>query len=101
MDNDTEVKCRKAGMTFLPIIFETHGGGWGGGTVQLLRNIAQAQRARGVWAPEGVDNRIAQRVSVSLQREVARAILNRQVMAARVRMAPPDVVVEADERMEM
>ena len=43
----------------------------------MVNFITRGQKARGLWAPEGISNRVAQRISTSLHRESARAILFR------------------------
>ena len=78
---DTLGKCEAAGFSFLPIVFEAHGGGGGAQTRKTLGFIGHQLAAAGDWCPEGPPLRLAQRVSCSLQRETARAILRR--------MAPP------------
>ena len=95
--NDTEDRCTRAGLTFQPAIFETHSGGWVGGSAKVVNFITKGQQARGLWAPEGIANRVAQRISTSLHRESARAILFRLNGARRLRAlrTPPAVVENA------
>ena len=73
----TEEKCHAAGFSFLPVVFEAHGGGWGTQTRRTLGFLGQQLSATGEWCREGTPLRLAQRVSCSLQRETARAILRR------------------------
>ena len=68
--------CR---FSFVPLVFEAHGGGWGAQTRKSLGFVSQQLRAAGDWCREGIPLRLAQRVSCSLQREAARAILRRLV----------------------
>ena len=68
-------------MQFTPVVFEAHAGGWGLATRHVIGAIAK-QEVTGKWYREGVSLVIAQRVSMSLQRESARAVLRR--------LAPPE-----------
>ena len=61
----------------MPIVFEAHGGGWGTQARKSLGFIGHQQAAAGEMCPEGAPLRMAQRISCSLQRENARAILRR------------------------
>ena len=79
---DTEQKCQVAGFSFLPLVFEAHGGGWGTQARKTLGFIGHQSAAIGEWCPEGTPLRLAQRVSCSLHRETARAILRRLDPAA-------------------
>ena len=54
-----------------------NGGGWGTQTRRTLGFLGQQLSATGEWCREGAPLRLAQRVSCSLQRETARAILRR------------------------
>ena len=74
---ETDSKCRAEGLTFTPVIFEAHGGGWGVEARRVLARIAAAQTSRGAWCAQGHSLRIAQRVSSSLHRDNARAVLLR------------------------
>jgi hypothetical protein len=74
---NTLQKVTNEGMQFTPLIFEAHAGGWGIATRQTIGTIAQHQEVCGVWYREGASLIIAQRVSIALQRETARAILRR------------------------
>jgi len=69
--------CTREGFTFTPTIFEAHGGGWGVEARRVAGLIAHHQRIRGQWCPEGHALKVAQRISTSLHRENARAILKR------------------------
>ena len=74
---ETDSKCRAEGLAFTPVIFEAHGGGWGVEARRVLARIAAAQTSRGAWCAQGHSLRIAQRVSSSLHRDNARAVLLR------------------------
>ena len=84
-------------MHFEPVIFETHGGGWAGGAAALVRFIAQGQKARGLWTTEGLATRTAQRLSISLCRESARAVHERVAAIRRVAVARPPVVITGED----
>jgi hypothetical protein len=79
---DTDKQVSEQGMKFTPIIFEAHAGGWGLAARQIIGSIAKHQEVAGRWFREGASLVIAQRVSMSLQRECARAVLRR--------LAPPE-----------
>ena len=74
---DTDKLCSQAGLAFTPMVLEAHGGGFSGIVRGILDRIAGASAA--VCSDEvGASSlRIAQRISCSLHRENARAILRR------------------------
>jgi hypothetical protein len=74
---DTDELCKLQGFVFAPLVVEAHGGGWSGALRKTVDNIARRQRA--VWSEGGetVSLRIAQRLSICLQAENARAVLRR------------------------
>ncbi len=74
---DTDRLCREAGFKFTPLIFEAHGGGWSGSTRKVLDALARGQSAAWLVGQEPASLRIAQRISASLHRENARAVLRR------------------------
>ena len=74
---DTKRKCLEVGLTFTPVVFEAHGGGFGKAARRVLDCIANQQMLAGAWSAEGVSLKIAQRISCTLHRETARAILKR------------------------
>ena len=78
---DTARKCDEAAISFVPVVFEAHGGGWGSNARNCLGFLGHQLSAVGDWCPEGAALRLAQLVSCSLHRESARAILRR--------LAPP------------
>ena len=73
----TEDACRTQGIRFTPMVLEAHGGGWSPtfrGTVDMIaRSAANAHHENHAK----VSLRIAQRISCSLHRENARAIMRR------------------------
>ncbi len=69
--------CSEAGFSFVPLIFEGHGGSWSPMARRVLDWIAgQAAGASGEAKGE-IALRIAQRMSCTLQRENARTVLRR------------------------
>jgi hypothetical protein len=74
---DTDEQCEAQGIKFQPLILEAHGGGFSPALRDRLDCIARRQRA--VWS-EGQEEAglvIAQRISICLQVENARAIIRR------------------------
>ena len=74
---DTAATCVAAGFNFVPLILEAHGGGWS----PLLRSTVDwVSKTQAICHHEdkaAVSLRIAQRISCTLQKENARAILRR------------------------
>ena len=79
--NDTARCCEAQGFSFTPMILEAHGGGWSLSARRVLTRVAKGIAA--VWreGDEVASLRIAQRISVSLHRENARAVLKRVARA--------------------
>ena len=75
--NDTARCCEAQGFSFTPMILEAHGGGWSRSARRVLTRVAKVVSA--VWreGDEATSLRIAQRISISLHRENARAVLKR------------------------
>ena len=73
----TEELCTGAGLSFVPMVIESHSGGWGKTARQTLDTIAKHVSACWRGEAEVESLRIAQRLSCSLHRENARAILRR------------------------
>ena len=69
--------CKGAGLSFLPMIIESHSGGWGKTARRCLDVIAKHASACWHEDAEVETLRIAQRLSCSLHRENARAIMRR------------------------
>ena len=73
----TEASCNERNIEFLPFVVEAHGGGLGPVARRVCASIAQAAAAR---AGEEVTNQAAsllRRITYSLHRENARAVLRR------------------------
>ena len=76
---NTAQLCNDAGFAFSPVVFEAHAGGWSAFARAKFDRLAKAQAASQNEDPSTVSLRIAQRISCALQRENARAILQRWV----------------------
>ena len=75
----TDEACRRAGFEFIPMVMEAHGGGWGAGARAVIGKIASCVAAARSIDPAAASLEIAQRISVALHRENARAILKRRL----------------------
>ncbi|CAE7877689.1 Parg, partial [Symbiodinium necroappetens] len=74
---DTDTLCRGQGLQFVPLVAEATGGGWGPTAVKTWRELGGLYAARlGLTASEGTEQ-LLQSLSVTLQRENARAVLRR------------------------
>ena len=84
---NTAQLCNDAGFAFSPVVFEAHAGAkmsqnepcWSPLARAKFDRLAKAQAASQNEDPSTVSLRIAQRISCALQRENARAILQRWV----------------------
>jgi hypothetical protein len=73
----TAAACEAANFSFVPVIFEAHAGGWSSTARALMDYLAREAAA---WQREPLSTislQTAQRISVALQRENARAVLKR------------------------
>ena len=77
----TEEACSRAGFSFIPMVMEAHGGGWGAGARAIVGSRARCVAAVRNVEPSVASLDIAQRISVALHRENARAILKRRLWA--------------------
>ena len=75
---DTGRLCAEQGLTFVPMVLEAHGGGWGTEARRVLSTLAKKTAAITGEVPSVVSERHAQQLSVLLQKENARAVLRRQ-----------------------
>ena len=78
-DLATEALCRQQGFRFTPMVFEAHGGGWSKSARQTLDYIAKQIGTASKERHEVSSLALAQRLSISLQRDNARAIFRRLV----------------------
>ena len=74
---DTKSQCAAQGLQFSPLLIDATGGGWHPDVSSLLAILAKRQRANGQLT--GGAEALAQRLSVTLQRSLARAALRRAV----------------------
>ena len=98
-DLDTERQCAAQGLTFIPMVVEAHGGGWGREARRAFAILAK--RVADATGEEAaiVADRHAQRLSVSLHRENARAVLRRlqpSTGVAAARLAAATAAAAAD-----
>ena len=92
---NTEEICNSAGFQFVPMILEAHGGGWSPSIRKAVNWISAAGAARGIDTKAAWSLQMAQRISCSLQRENALAIL-RRTAAQSLATAPAVQVVAED-----
>ena len=69
--------CSQQGPTFTPCVFESRSGGWSEGASTVLELIAKHASAVTGEDLDLTTRNIAQRISTTLQRENARAVLRR------------------------
>ena len=74
---DTALSCQEVGVQFVPMVIEAHSGGWSPLARSQLAWIAQQAAAASNEEPALTALRMAQRISATLHRENARAILKR------------------------
>ena len=75
---DTDAQCRRQGLTFVPFIVDAHAGGLSPLARRTVDSCAKEVAATLHLQPAAVALRITQRISCSLQRESARAVLRRR-----------------------
>ena len=90
-DRGTEELCEQQGFQFLPMVIESHSGGWGKTARRALDFISQRISAASNEKSETCSLALAQRLSCALHRENARAILRRLQCPSAA--DPPEVVV--------
>jgi hypothetical protein len=73
----TAQQCQEQGIAFEPLVVEAHGGGWSATLRKVVDNIAIRQGTVSADMHEPASLRIAQRLSICLQAENARAVLKR------------------------
>ena len=74
---DTAQACSAAGVTFIPMVVEAHGGGWGQAARRAFATLAKRAADATGDDPAQVATEHAQRLSLLLQKENARAVLRR------------------------
>ena len=75
--DNTDDRCRQEQIMFIPLICEAHGGGWSPWLRKKPEEVSRAQWTDGTDGGATNSLRMAQRISVSLQGENARAVLRR------------------------
>ena len=74
---DTEQTCRAEGITFIPVICEADGGGWGPAAHTVWSELAKTKAMLTGELCSTIANRLLQSLGLILHRENARAILRR------------------------
>ena len=74
---DTQDQCHQQGFRFLPFVVEAHGGGLAICARRIVGFIAKSAAARNAEEIEVEAAGLSRRISISLQRENARAVLRR------------------------
>jgi len=77
---DTEAQCRDQGLQFLPLLAEGCGG-WGPTATQVWRAFGRLAAAHSGQTQGAATEHLLQALSVTLQRENARAIMRRMPSA--------------------
>ena len=86
----TDTLCANQGLRFVPMVLEAHGGGWSKTARGVLDSIAKSVASTWNENNEIATLAIAQRLSVTLHRENARAVVRRRHESTLT--APPDAV---------
>ena len=74
---DTESKCREEGITFIPIICEADGGGWGPAAHAVFSELAKYKSSMTGESSSITATYLLQSLGLILHKENARAILRR------------------------
>ena len=75
---NTQLLCQQEGITFIPLIAEADGGGWGPEAHKVFNELAKLTSSRTGEPESVVANHILQSLCLILHRENARAILRRR-----------------------
>ena len=78
---ETAASCEAAGFKFVPLVVEAHGVGWGPTIRFTVDWISRVQSACQHNEVASVSLRIAQRISCTLHKENARAVLRRAAVS--------------------
>ena len=73
----TAAQCEQQGLQFLPIVIEAHGGTWGPTAKQAFKALCREYANSNSVETSAACSDFAQRISIALERENARAILRR------------------------
>ena len=84
----TASSCETQGFAFVPMVVEAHGGGWSPLARATLDWISRQQAICHNESPTAVSLRVAQRISCTLHKENARAILRRTAVVPEASFPP-------------
>ena len=95
---ETASQCTKGGFSFCPLVLEAVGGGWSDALRSVVAWIASESRRSGPIDGSDASFKIAQRISCTLHRENARAILKRapEPLGPHVRSLGLSVLAESE-----
>ena len=85
---NTARSCTDAGFLFVPFVIEAHAGSWSPSARSYVDFLANQSAAAQHEEPATVSLRIAQRISSTLLRESARAVLRRLPSAGELQVLP-------------
>ncbi len=74
---NTAAECSQQGFSFIPMVMESHAGGWGKEARKVFSRITQAAAAASYDDSRTLCDQFTQRLSCLLQKENARAVLTR------------------------
>jgi len=75
---DTKAHCQSEGITFIPMVVEANGGGWGADATRVWNELAKRTALATGESRSTAASQIQQRMSLILHRENARAVLRRR-----------------------
>ena len=73
----TAQQCQQQGLQFTQMVVDAHGGGWGPAAKEAFKTIAREHANQTGTSVSMATSELAQRISITLERESARAILRR------------------------
>ena len=76
---DTKEACQAEGITFVPMVVEAVGGGWGSEACTVWTELAKTSALASGELPSCAAVHLLQSLSITLHRENARAVLRRIV----------------------
>ena len=74
---NTESSCQEEGITFIPVVCEADGGGWGPAAHKVWSELAKHKALASGEQVSIIVNRLLQSLGIILHRENARSILRR------------------------
>ena len=96
----TAQQCEQQHLQFTPMVVEAHGGSWGPAAKETFKAIARAFADQSGTPVCVASAELAQRISITLERENARAILRRLVVAEESRCMINSAAWDDDEDIE-